>query len=406
MTTGTAAEGRGESGYVLLALLAASAVIVAALALSLPRMALQSQRDKEQRLIEQGEQYRRAIELYYREHNRYPEELEDLEETDGVRYLRRRYKDPMGATGEWRIIHMGTDGRFEDSLLHDTQKEETRAGRGVVGGISASTDGREPGALSHSGAGGLLGPGLTGQGGTQIEGAALGPQPLVGAARARMSRTSAAPDVAARERYSEGFAFTTSEAPVDGAADGQPMDRSRMLPSTLPMDENELTAPAGFGPDGLPAASADPMWSSVPGFPSAPDQMGSQPAGPNIGETGNHEGLAAGSGATQMIHQLLTTPRSADQNGLGGQAPAPAQQVFPRGIAGVASKSEELGIKVYNGKQAFSEWEFVFDYRKVGGTAGQSRQGEQAEGTRSLPETWQGPDAGRVSSRTGSRSRR
>lgn len=69
-----------------------------------------------------------------------------------------------------------------------------------------------------------------------------------------------------------------------------------------------------------------------------------------------------------MIHRLLTTPRAPGQ--AGGQGPAAVQQVFERGIAGVASTSEELGIKVYNGREAFNEWEFVFDYRDAAGTQG------------------------------------
>ena len=123
----------GQGGYALLALLATSAILLAGLALSLPRMAMQALRVKEERLIERGEQYRRAIELYYREHGKYPPELDDLEDTDGVRYLRRRYKEPMGTTGEWRIIHMGTDGRFEDSLLHDLGEPEGTGPRALFG---------------------------------------------------------------------------------------------------------------------------------------------------------------------------------------------------------------------------------------------------------------------------------
>lgn len=34
------------------------------------------------------------------------------------------------------------------------------------------------------------------------------------------------------------------------------------------------------------------------------------------------------------------------------------------GIAGVASKSEDPGIKTYNDRSKYNEWEFVYDPRK------------------------------------------
>ena len=96
-----------QEGYALLVLLATSAVLLAALALAIPRMAMQAQRVKEERLIQRGEQYSRAIKLYYRQHRKYPARLDDLEDTDGVRYLRGRPRDPLGETGEWRLIPHG-----------------------------------------------------------------------------------------------------------------------------------------------------------------------------------------------------------------------------------------------------------------------------------------------------------
>ena len=47
--------------------------------------------------------------------------------------------------------------------------------------------------------------------------------------------------------------------------------------------------------------------------------------------------------------------------------------MFERGIAGVASQGEGSGVRRYNGKETYVEWEFVFDYRKDG--AGQDGLG-------------------------------
>ena len=117
-----------ESGYALITILFLLGVVAVMLARSLPRDAMAAERTREETLIYRGEQYARAVKLYFREHQRYPETLDDLEETDGVRYLRRRYRDPMTGEDEWRLIKMGTDGRFEDSLVYDTEKDDEAGG--------------------------------------------------------------------------------------------------------------------------------------------------------------------------------------------------------------------------------------------------------------------------------------
>ena len=72
-----------------------------------------------------------------------------------------------------------------------------------------------------------------------------------------------------------------------------------------------------------------------------------------------------------MINRLLTTPRPGGMAGaMQAQSPVAAAPVFQRGIAGVASKSEDFGVKVYNGKESYNEWEFVYDYRKDSDSTG------------------------------------
>jgi len=99
----------------------------------LPRIAFERQREKEQLLIERGEQYRRAIQLFVRKFNRYPAELSQLENTNNIRFLRRRYKDPLTGKAEWRLIHAGPGGVLLDSLVSkpagpdkQAEKEENR----------------------------------------------------------------------------------------------------------------------------------------------------------------------------------------------------------------------------------------------------------------------------------------
>jgi hypothetical protein len=61
----------------------------------------------------------------------------------------------------------------------------------------------------------------------------------------------------------------------------------------------------------------------------------------------------------EMINRILTTPRSNTM-----QAPgAPGLQIGG-GIAGFASMLEAPSIKIYNERQKYNEWEFIYDMKK------------------------------------------
>lgn len=370
MTRSGAGTASPQSGYALLALLAASAVLVALLALAVPRMAMQAQRTKEERLIERGEQYRRAIKLYYRKHGEYPEEIDDLENTDGVRYLRRRYTDPLGDTGEWRLIHMGTDGRFEDSQLYDLARDrdgprQPEGGHPSLGVAWSSTAGVAPTPQAAGAA-------------AQAEFSELQEMPRLDpfdpVSRARAARESAAPDLADRDRYDRGFDFGgDEELGADETPRGTgPPDYRRMLPSRVPMNENdpdqrnsdayqEQLAQAGIDP--RRAASqfgAYPRRAGSAGTGSAAAQPGTASAQREV----NPGAAAPGASAAGLINRLLTTPRAGGLAGAVNAGAATAGRRFERGIAGVASTKEGEGVKVYQGMTEYPKWEFVYDYRK------------------------------------------
>jgi type II secretory pathway pseudopilin PulG len=97
---------RDRKGYVLLALILMLALIVIAAAAAAPDIAMSIRREREAELIHRGTQYMRAIQRYYKKFGRYPVRIEDLENTNNMRFLRRRYKDPM--TGkDFRLLHFG-----------------------------------------------------------------------------------------------------------------------------------------------------------------------------------------------------------------------------------------------------------------------------------------------------------
>jgi type II secretory pathway pseudopilin PulG len=105
---GRAAGGtRREDGFILLAVLFLVALILITLAVAAPKIAKDIQRDRELELVHRGEQYKRAVRLYYRKFGAYPSTIDQLVNTNQIRFLRKRYTDPMTGKDDWKIIHQG-----------------------------------------------------------------------------------------------------------------------------------------------------------------------------------------------------------------------------------------------------------------------------------------------------------
>ena len=103
-----------EKGYILLTLLLAIALMaVLAIGVIIP-MQYDYQREQETEMIHRGVQYSRAIRGYYKKFSRYPTKLEDLDNTNGLRYLRKHYKDPLscknGKCQDFKLLHYGEPG--------------------------------------------------------------------------------------------------------------------------------------------------------------------------------------------------------------------------------------------------------------------------------------------------------
>lgn len=96
-----------ESGYMLLVIMLAMALLIIGLAAVARNIAQEIRHDKEEEMVHRGAQYARAIRRFYKKFGRYPSRMEELEDTNHMRFLRRRYKDPMTAEGDWRLLHFG-----------------------------------------------------------------------------------------------------------------------------------------------------------------------------------------------------------------------------------------------------------------------------------------------------------
>ena len=118
----------------LLMLMLVVTLLAIAAAAIVPTMAFQMRRDREEELIHRGVQYSRAIRRYVKKFGRYPTRLEELENTNNLRFLRRKYKDPISGK-DFKLLHLG--------------EVQVNFGAGVAG---ATSPGANPGVPTLGGA--------------------------------------------------------------------------------------------------------------------------------------------------------------------------------------------------------------------------------------------------------------
>ncbi len=95
-----------EQGYILLMMMLFITLLAIFGASVAHNMAFELKRDQEEEMIHRGVQYSRAIRKFVKKVGRYPTSLEDLENTNNIRFLRKRYKDPI--TGkDFKLLHLG-----------------------------------------------------------------------------------------------------------------------------------------------------------------------------------------------------------------------------------------------------------------------------------------------------------
>ena len=92
-------------GYILITLmLFVTLLAIAALAVA-PAVARQIQRDREEEMMHRAVSYARGVRKFYKKFGRYPTRIEELENTNNLRFIRKRYKDPINGQ-DFKILHM------------------------------------------------------------------------------------------------------------------------------------------------------------------------------------------------------------------------------------------------------------------------------------------------------------
>jgi len=144
-------------GYALLFAMIAATVLLIGLTATLPSVYQETQREREKELIFRGKQYARAIALFHQKFQRYPATIEELKKpTNGWRFLRKEFPDPMTRGGKWRFIHANAQGVMLDSKTQPLAGGlgQAGAGQGASGFGTSSTSIMGGGILGQQSAGG------------------------------------------------------------------------------------------------------------------------------------------------------------------------------------------------------------------------------------------------------------
>ncbi|HYA48355.1 MAG TPA: hypothetical protein VEG35_01540, partial [Burkholderiales bacterium] len=101
-TAGARTRPAAQGGYLVIMLMMAVFAITLGFLIAVPVWQTEVKREKEEELIFRGKQYVEAVRLYVLKNpGRFPASLKELLDK---KCIRRLYKDPMSATGEWNVI--------------------------------------------------------------------------------------------------------------------------------------------------------------------------------------------------------------------------------------------------------------------------------------------------------------
>jgi type II secretory pathway pseudopilin PulG len=131
-------------------------LLMISLTVAAPKIARSIQRDRDLETFHRGMQYRRAIQLYYRKFHAYPPNVEALVNTNDIRFLRKKYKDPITGQDDWKPIAFGqnktpTAMGFFGQPLAGNASTLAGIGPGGAGGLpGAATSGSAFGGSSGS----------------------------------------------------------------------------------------------------------------------------------------------------------------------------------------------------------------------------------------------------------------
>jgi hypothetical protein len=320
-----------ESGYAFLFALGLILLMIASSLVILQKGATIRRRRIEQETIWRGNQYARAIRLYYHKTGRYPQTLDDLQKgMPNLHFLRQAYKNPTNsADGSWRFIYVNAAGQIIGSTRYANLQQ--MALMDANGGQLPTLQGL---------------PGQPGQPGV----------PVSTLADANSGSQAPTPAQVAALGNPNGAAPTPGSSGPDVSAN-PPQDAQYPPPSNSENPQN-------------------PPTSQNPQNPSGPQNPSNPPTNPlglnNLGNGQALPGLAPGGlavdPATLAAMALLKPTGPVDGPVLGGF------------LTGVACTQDASSLKYYHGGKKYINWEFIWNPLEEAAAAMQQQMGGMASG--------------------------
>lgn len=374
---------RSEGGFALLLVYLMAAMIAILFLLELPRVAFETQRQRELLLMDRGREYEIAVKKYYKKTNQFPPTMEALDNTNQVRFLRHHFVDPMTRKDDWKILKAGPGGVVIDP---DSDKN----------GQSQSFNPflNNPGEKNLLPGQENINPGLKTRGSDK---------PLTDSTGQAGQFNPNDPN-----RPPDPTLLAGQKPPLPGQPGqfpGQPGQTIPGQPGQNTPGQPPTTPGGGLGNSPANSGSFNPYLNNGsvappgPGGQPNPNDLANRGASPNQPNTfqGPRPGINNGPGtpagdanaAINSINNQLFNPQAGN---------AAAGNVLNGGIAGVASKSKINSILVYREKRRYDKWFFTFDLQRElqkaagGGVPGQQQQPQNGGQTNpSQPPTSQPP---------------
>jgi hypothetical protein len=299
---------REQGGYAYLMALALVVALLITSQVAVENILTSGRRQREEEMIWRGQQFVRAIRLYYRKTGHYPATLDDLKkgmpELHFLRYA--AYKDPMKSDDEraWRFIYVNAAGQIIGSVRYATLQQMAilDMNGGKIPGVKQGDQSDQPGvpvsALAEQ----------SSANSSDSQNAAQNGQNAQGQPNAQGQQNGASSG-------SQSAAAGLSGAPTDNSGNGA---------NTA---QNSNPPPPGANPQG-----SSPSPTSNPGTPVAPG---------GINTDLNNQSLAA-------LAALKPT----------GPVDGPVLGAF---LTGVGSTVDKPSIRVYNGGKKYNQWEFIWN---------------------------------------------
>jgi len=360
-----------ERGSALLIVFVFAAMVAVMLYMELPVAVFEARRQKEQLLVDRGNEYAHAVKLFVRKVGRYPTSISELEDTNRMRFLRRKYKDPFTGKDDWRLLHVGPGGVLLDSKvakvnpLSGNSKSQSSGAFGSSFGSTAST----PNGSTASTASTNTGLGTFGSSSSSDSSSA--PEVVVPPVPQRSPAVAANGAGAGPTAHSAEADLTSGVAPNPAEISAQ-AEQGVNATLTAAADLGGTNANGPQQTNGMPALSQNGVENAAANAGANATQPGTSPTGvqPGGGPNGAQSGLGA-NGA-----QPGAGPNGAVRNGQAGSVAPGGGALMSGGLAGVASKAQGHTIRVINDQTNYSFWEFYY-----------SPQNDTAGGGGTLPGT-------------------